>query len=98
MKNILPNAEHEIVLILRNGREYEIRIRDSVRRFSETDIQPFRTSPVLQQNVLRALERMLKFYGIALRQAGEDLECQEGADFEGRRRLWLTPKTTTTPA
>jgi len=65
---------------------------DNAPLLSETDIQQFRTSPVLQQNVLHALERMLKFYGLALRQAGEDLECQEAADFEGRRRLWLTPE------
>ena len=55
-----------------------------------TDLQHFRTSPVLRRNVLRALDRMLRFYGIALRGSGEDVDCQEAPDFEARRRLWLT--------
>ena len=59
---------------------------------NEADLQQFRTSPLLQRNVLRALDRMLKFYGIALRQIGGDPDCQEAADFEARRRLWLTPE------
>lgn len=58
----------------------------------EADLQQFRTSPALRRNVLRALERLLKFYGIALRGSGEDVDCQEAADFEARRRLWLTPE------
>jgi hypothetical protein len=59
---------------------------------SATDLQQFRTSPLLQRNVLRALDRLLKFYGIVLCGSGEDVDCQEAADFEARRRLWLTPE------
>ena len=58
----------------------------------EAYLQQFRTSPLLQRNVLRALDRLLKFYGIALRGSGEDVDCQEAPDFEARRRLWLTPE------
>lgn len=63
---------------------------DHAPLLSATDLQQFRTSPVLRRNVLRALDRMLKFYGIALRESGEDVDCQEAPDFEARRRLWLT--------
>ncbi|MCB1126791.1 MAG: hypothetical protein KDM81_09865 [Verrucomicrobiae bacterium] len=59
---------------------------------AEADLQQFRASPLLQRNVLRALNRLLKFYGIALRGSGEDVDCLEAADFEARRRLWLTPE------
>lgn len=65
---------------------------DHAPLLSATDLEQFRTSPVLQRNVLRALDRLLKFYGIALRGSDEDVDCQEAPDFEARRRLWLTPE------
>ena len=52
----------------------------------DTGIERFRQSPQLRENMLRALDRMLAFYGLA-RKGDDIIQTPQFADHAG----WLTP-------
>lgn len=61
---------------------------------SEEEIQEFRRDPVLRRRLLRSLERMLAFSGLALTVADGKPIVTRAATFEGRSAAWLGTYTS----
>jgi Opioid growth factor receptor (OGFr) conserved region len=59
---------------------------------SEGEVELFRTSTGLKQNLMRSFQRMLQFYGFRLAVDSDDYPFVDKApSFEKRKSEWLTP-------
>lgn len=57
-----------------------------------TEIAGFRKAAAARDSQLRALDRMLRFYGLQpISRVAGGLEIHPAADFASRRRIWLRP-------
>jgi hypothetical protein len=63
---------------------------ESAPLLSRDDIAAFASDGSLKKALLRSLQLMLQFYGLALAVRGDNVEIVRGPDFDERSRRWLT--------
>ena len=65
-------------------------------RLDESVVRSFRSDPVVRRNMRRALETMLRFYGLELRDIAAQPQVVRAANFAVRAPVWISPGTTIT--
>lgn len=74
---------------------FPMTIRSALNRYAPALdamlIEKLRADPIVQENVKRAFERMLVFYGLSLNEEDGEEWVEKAAHWNARAREWLTP-------